>query len=34
LYIPDNLALKIAVQAAQAAVSIGSGLLVYRSTNP
>jgi polysaccharide biosynthesis/export protein len=34
LYVPDNLALKIAVQAAQAAVSIGSGLLVYRSTNP
>jgi len=34
LYIPDNLALKIGVQAAQAAVSIGSGLLIYRSTNP
>jgi polysaccharide export outer membrane protein len=34
LYVPDNLALKVAVQAAQAAVSIGSGLLVYRSTNP
>jgi polysaccharide biosynthesis/export protein len=32
LYVPDNLALKIAVQAAQAAVSIGSGLLIYRST--
>jgi polysaccharide biosynthesis/export protein len=32
LYIPDNLALKVAVQAAQAAVQIGSGLLIYRST--
>jgi polysaccharide export outer membrane protein len=34
LFVPDNLALKIAVQAAQAAVSIGSGLLIYRSTQP
>lgn len=33
LYVPDNIALKIGVAAAQAAVTIGSGLLVYRSTN-
>jgi polysaccharide biosynthesis/export protein len=33
LYVPDNLALKVAVAAAQAAVQIGSGLLIYRSTN-
>jgi polysaccharide biosynthesis/export protein len=33
LYVPDNLALKVAVQAAQAAVTIGSGLLIYRTTN-
>ena len=33
LYVPDNLGLKIAAQAAQAAISIGSGILVYRSTN-
>jgi polysaccharide export outer membrane protein len=33
LYIPDNLALKVAAQAAQAAVQIGSGILVYRTTN-
>ncbi len=32
LYIPDNLGLKIAYQAVQAAISIGSGLLIYRST--
>jgi polysaccharide export outer membrane protein len=34
LYVPDNLGLKIAVQAIQSAVSIGSGLLIYRSTQP
>ncbi len=32
LYIPDSLAKKVAVQGLQAAVSIGSGLLIYRST--
>ncbi|MGA8677204.1 MAG: SLBB domain-containing protein, partial [Candidatus Acidiferrales bacterium] len=32
LYVPDNLGLKIAAQAAQAAISIGTGILVYRST--
>jgi polysaccharide export outer membrane protein len=32
LYVPDNLAKKVAVQGLQAAVSIGSGLLIYRST--
>jgi polysaccharide export outer membrane protein len=33
LYVPDNLALKVAVQAAQAAVQIGSSLLIFRTTN-
>jgi polysaccharide export outer membrane protein len=33
LYVPDNLALRIAAQAAQAAVTIGTGVLIYRSTN-
>ncbi|MGB8439548.1 MAG: polysaccharide biosynthesis/export family protein [Candidatus Acidiferrales bacterium] len=33
LYVPDNLGLKIAAQATQAAISIGSGILVYRTTN-
>lgn len=33
LYVPDNLALKITVRAAEAAVSIGSGLIIYRSTS-
>ncbi len=32
LYVPDNLGLKIAAQATQAAISIGTGILVYRST--
>jgi hypothetical protein len=32
LYIPDSLAKKVAVRALEAAVSIGSGLLIYRST--
>jgi hypothetical protein len=32
LYVPDNLAKKVAVKGLEAAVSIGSGLLVYRST--
>lgn len=33
LYVPDNLGLKIAARAAEAAVSIGTGVLVYRTTN-
>lgn len=33
LVVPDNLGLKIAVAAAQAAVTIGSGVLIYRTTN-
>jgi polysaccharide export outer membrane protein len=33
LYVPDNLGLKIAARAAEAAVSIGTGILVYRTTN-
>ena len=32
LYIPDSLAKKVAVRGLEAAVSIGSGLLIYRST--
>ena len=32
LYVPDSLAKKIAVRGLEAAVSIGSGLLIYRST--
>jgi polysaccharide export outer membrane protein len=32
LYVPDNLAKKVAVRGLEAAVSIGSGLLIYRST--
>jgi polysaccharide export outer membrane protein len=32
LYVPDSLAKKIAVRGIEAAVSIGSGLLIYRST--
>ncbi len=31
LYVPDSLGMKIAVKAAEAAVSIGTGVLVYRS---
>jgi polysaccharide export outer membrane protein len=33
LYVPDSLALKIAAKAAEAAVSIGSGVLIYRSAS-
>jgi len=33
LYVPDSLAKKVAVRGLEAAVSIGSGLLIYRSTN-
>jgi polysaccharide biosynthesis/export protein len=33
LYVPDNLGLRIAAQAAQAAISIGTGILIYRTTN-
>jgi polysaccharide export outer membrane protein len=33
LYVPDNLALRIGARAAEAAISIGTGLLVYRSTS-
>ena len=33
LYVPDSLALKIAAKAAEAAVSIGSGVLIYRSSS-
>ena len=33
LYVPDNLGLRIAARAAESAVSIGSGILIYRSTN-
>ena len=33
LYIPDNLGLKVAARAAEAAISIGTGVLVYRTTN-
>jgi polysaccharide export outer membrane protein len=33
LYVPDNLALKIAAKAAESALQIGSGVLVYRATN-
>ena len=33
LYVPDSLARKIAVKAAEAAVSIGSGVLIYRTQN-
>jgi polysaccharide export outer membrane protein len=33
LYVPDNLGLKIAVRGIESAISIGSGLLIYRSTN-
>jgi hypothetical protein len=32
LYVPDSLAKKVAVRGLEAAVSIGSGLLIYRST--
>jgi len=32
LYVPDSLAKKIAVKAAEAAVSIGTGVLIYRSS--
>lgn len=31
LFVPDNLAAKIAVKAAEAAVSVGTGVLVYRA---
>jgi polysaccharide export outer membrane protein len=31
LYVPDSLARKVAVKAAEAAVSIGSGVLIYRT---
>ena len=36
LYVPDNLSLRIAARATEAAISIGTGILVYRSsaTNP
>ena len=34
LYVPDSLAKKIAAKGAEAAVGIGTGLLVYRGTNP
>ena len=33
LYVPDNLGLKVAAAATQAAISIGTGILVYRTTN-
>ena len=33
LYVPDNLSLRIAARATEAAISIGTGILVYRSTN-
>ena len=33
LYVPDSLALKVAVKAAEAAVSIGSGVLIYRTSS-
>jgi polysaccharide export outer membrane protein len=33
LYVPDNVALRIAAKGAEAALQIGSGILVYRSTN-
>ncbi len=32
LYVPDNVGLKVAAQAAQAAISIGTSVLVYRTT--
>jgi polysaccharide export outer membrane protein len=34
LYVPDNLGLRVAARAVEAAVSIGTGILVYRSGNP
>jgi polysaccharide biosynthesis/export protein len=34
LYVPDNLGLRIAARASEAAISIGTGVLVYRGTNP
>ncbi len=33
LYVPDSLARKVLVKGLEAAVSVGSGLLIYRSTN-
>jgi polysaccharide biosynthesis/export protein len=33
LYVPDNLSLRVAARAVEAAVSIGTGILVYRSAN-
>jgi len=33
LYVPDNLALRIAARSAEAAISIGTGILTYRTTN-
>lgn len=33
LYVPDNLALRVAARATEAAISIGTGVLVYRTTN-
>lgn len=32
LYVPDNLSLRIAARATEAAISIGTGILVYRSS--
>jgi polysaccharide biosynthesis/export protein len=33
LFVPDNLSLRIAARGAEAAISIGTGILVYRTTN-
>ena len=33
LYVPDNLSLRVAARAVEAAVSIGTGILVYRSAS-
>jgi len=33
LFVPDSLAKKIAAKGAEAAVSVGTGVLIYRSAN-